>query len=87
MQSSGSNQRKAGHEIPRTTSREFLHLFSLTRTKKTFRISALPGIPIPSAHWNDTNGRFCLIDMYVPPGGGPPPHRHRLRGDLYYFRR
>jgi mannose-6-phosphate isomerase-like protein (cupin superfamily) len=25
---------------------------------------------------NDTNGRFCLIDMLVPPGGGPPPHRH-----------
>src|ERR1700744_1250471 len=24
----------------------------------------------------DTNGRFCVIDMYVPPGGGPPPHRH-----------
>lgn len=24
----------------------------------------------------DTNGRFSLIDMYVPPGGGPPPHRH-----------
>jgi mannose-6-phosphate isomerase-like protein (cupin superfamily) len=23
-----------------------------------------------------TDGRFCLIDMYVPPGGGPPPHRH-----------
>lgn len=23
-----------------------------------------------------TNGRYCLIDMYVPPGGGPPPHRH-----------
>lgn len=21
----------------------------------------------------DTAGRFCLIDMYVPPGGGPPP--------------
>ena len=21
-------------------------------------------------------GRFCLIDMHVPPGGGPPPHRH-----------
>ena len=25
---------------------------------------------------NDTNGRYCLIDMHVPPGGGPPPHRH-----------
>jgi quercetin dioxygenase-like cupin family protein len=23
-----------------------------------------------------TNGRYCLIDMYVPPGGGPPHHRH-----------
>lgn len=23
-----------------------------------------------------TGGRYCLIDMYVPPGGGPPPHRH-----------
>lgn len=37
----------------------------------------------------DTAGRFCLIDMYVPPGGGPPPHRHDfeetftiLEGDL-----
>jgi quercetin dioxygenase-like cupin family protein len=24
----------------------------------------------------DTAGRFTLIDMLVPPGGGPPPHRH-----------
>jgi quercetin dioxygenase-like cupin family protein len=24
----------------------------------------------------DTDGRYCLIDMNVPPGGGPPPHRH-----------
>lgn len=24
----------------------------------------------------DTNGQYCLIDMHVPPGGGPPPHRH-----------
>ena len=25
---------------------------------------------------DETNGRFCVIDMYVPPGGGPGPHRH-----------
>src|SRR3712207_1270721 len=25
---------------------------------------------------SDTAGRFTLIDMHVPPGGGPPPHRH-----------
>lgn len=23
-----------------------------------------------------TDGRYCVIDMHVPPGGGPPPHRH-----------
>jgi quercetin dioxygenase-like cupin family protein len=23
-----------------------------------------------------TAGRYCLIDMQVPPNGGPPPHRH-----------
>jgi len=25
---------------------------------------------------SDTNGTYTLIDMHVPPGGGPPPHRH-----------
>jgi quercetin dioxygenase-like cupin family protein len=24
----------------------------------------------------ETDGRYCLIDMHIPPGGGPPPHRH-----------
>jgi quercetin dioxygenase-like cupin family protein len=24
----------------------------------------------------DTQDRFCVIDMHVPPGGGPGPHRH-----------
>lgn len=24
----------------------------------------------------DTGGRYALLDMLVPPGGGPPPHRH-----------
>lgn len=26
----------------------------------------------------DTNGRYCLIDMHVPPCGGPGPHRHNF---------
>jgi mannose-6-phosphate isomerase-like protein (cupin superfamily) len=25
---------------------------------------------------NQTDGRYCLIDMLVPDGSGPPPHRH-----------
>jgi quercetin dioxygenase-like cupin family protein len=24
----------------------------------------------------DADNRFCVIDMHVPPGGGPGPHRH-----------
>jgi len=24
----------------------------------------------------DTAGKYTLVDMHVPPGGGPPPHRH-----------
>ena len=24
----------------------------------------------------DTAGRYCLIDMHIPHGSGPPPHRH-----------
>ncbi len=24
----------------------------------------------------DTAGCYCLIDMHIPPGGGPGPHRH-----------
>jgi quercetin dioxygenase-like cupin family protein len=26
----------------------------------------------------DTAGRYCLVDMHIPPGGGPPPHRHNF---------
>ena len=41
-----------------------------------------------------TAGRYCLIDMLVPAGGGPPPHRHDfeemftlLEGELeFHFR-
>ena len=24
----------------------------------------------------ETDGRYALIEAFVPPGGGPPPHRH-----------
>jgi hypothetical protein len=27
----------------------------------------------------DTAGHYCVIDMHIPPGGGPPPH-NSLRG-------
>jgi quercetin dioxygenase-like cupin family protein len=27
-------------------------------------------------HGRQSAGRYGVIDMFVPPGGGPPPHRH-----------
>jgi quercetin dioxygenase-like cupin family protein len=27
---------------------------------------------------HDTKGRFCVVDMHIPPGGGPGPHRHNF---------
>ena len=27
---------------------------------------------------DDTANKFCLIDMQIPPGGGPAPHRHNF---------
>ena len=44
--------------------------------------AALPHVGIAGGTYTillsgaDTRGRYCLIDMLVPPGGGPPPHRH-----------
>jgi quercetin dioxygenase-like cupin family protein len=46
------------------------------QTVKRLHTWELWAIRTPSLTGDDTNGRFCLIDMYVPPGGGPPPHRH-----------
>jgi len=31
---------------------------------------------------NDTGRRNCLIEMHIPPGGGPPPHRQDLEGSF-----
>ncbi|MEV6322466.1 cupin domain-containing protein [Nocardia sp. NPDC051787] len=39
----------------------------------TIRVGNIYTILIPGSA---TNGRYTLIDMRVPPGGGPPPHRH-----------
>jgi quercetin dioxygenase-like cupin family protein len=46
------------------------------RTIRIRLISVLSETPTILLTGKDTTGRFCLIDMHVPPGGGPPPHRH-----------
>jgi len=34
----------------------------------------------------ETAGRFCEIDMHIPPGGGPPPHRHDFEETFVFWR-
>ena len=36
---------------------------------------------------DDTDGRYCLIDIHIPPAGGPPPHRHDFEESLHPPRR
>jgi quercetin dioxygenase-like cupin family protein len=40
------------------------------------RVSVAGGIYTILVSGAQTAGRYCLIDMLVPDGGGPPPHRH-----------
>lgn len=32
-----------------------------------------------------TNGEYAIIDMQVPPGGGPPPHAHASIHESFYI--
>ena len=32
----------------------------------------------------DTGGRFCMVEVSSPPGGGPPPHTHLREDELFY---
>ncbi|WP_053977752.1 cupin domain-containing protein [Mangrovimonas xylaniphaga] len=33
----------------------------------------------------DTNGDYAVIEMLVPPGGGPPPHDHPHAQELFHL--
>lgn len=39
-------------------------------------IAQAGGIYTVLVQGSQTDGRYCLIDMLVPDGSGPPPHRH-----------
>ncbi len=36
------------------------------------------------ARGEDTGGRLAAWEAIVPPGAGPPPHRHRTQDEAYY---
>ena len=41
--------------------------------RKIAQAGDIYSVIVPGAR---TDGRYCLMDMLVPDGGGPPPHRH-----------
>jgi quercetin dioxygenase-like cupin family protein len=49
---------------------------TLTRSENLSHIGLVGDTYTITVTGEDTNGRFCVIDMHIPPGGGPPPHRH-----------
>lgn len=58
-----------------TKAADRLHLAAPSLSKQIKQLEVALGYTILLAA-KDTAGRFCLIDMHIPPGGGPPPHRH-----------
>lgn len=34
---------------------------------------------------DETNGQYALIEAFVPPGGGPPPHVHSREEEGFYI--
>jgi quercetin dioxygenase-like cupin family protein len=65
-----------GSQIPADDLRRLLTLAQPDKNKKLVHLGVVGDTYTILLTGDDTAGRFCLIDMHVPPGGGPPPHRH-----------
>jgi quercetin dioxygenase-like cupin family protein len=68
-----SQQKEPSATLPADDIRRKL---AVTRTEDGRHIGVVGDTYTILVTGEDTGGRFCLIDMFVPPGGGPPPHRH-----------
>src|SRR5580700_6184733 len=49
---------------------------TLTRSDNLSHIGLVGDTYTVTVSGEDTNGRFCVVDMHIPPGGGPGLHRH-----------
>jgi len=62
--------------IPADDLRRELTLVGLEEDAKLKHVALAGDIYTLLLRGEDTAGKFCLIDMLIPPGGGPAPHRH-----------
>jgi quercetin dioxygenase-like cupin family protein len=72
---SGTSSQPAS-AIPPDDSRRYLALARPETDQKLPHLGVVGDTYTIILTGEDTAGRFSLIDMHVPPGGGPPPHRH-----------
>lgn len=75
MSDNGGASARAGAQIPDDDPRRALTV-AQPGSQKAPHVGVVGDTYTILLTGDDTNGRFCLIDMHVPPGGGPPPHRH-----------
>ena len=64
------------HTIPRDDLNRHLALAQLGTDESLPHIGLVGDTYTITVTGEDTAGRFSVIDMHIPPGGGPPPHRH-----------
>ena len=50
-----------------------------------YRLALAGGIYTIKATGRDTGGAYALMEMLVPPQGGPPPHRHSREVESFYI--
>lgn len=55
------------------------------RTSQDAETIAIAGIPHALlVTGDDSGGAYVLAEMFVPPGGGPPPHTHTREDEVFY---
>src|ERR1700684_3983252 len=62
--------------IPPDDPNRTLTFSSLNEDRKLQHVGLVGDTYTITVSGTDTNERFCVIDMHIPPGGGPGPHRH-----------
>lgn len=76
MKAKSSSASKAFAAIPPDDPRRDLVLARSAADQALAHISVAGNVYTILLTGDDTGGRYCLLDMLILPGGGPPPHRH-----------
>lgn len=76
MTATGDSMSRPGSSIPDDDSRRELNLCRPDHDETLVHVCVAGDTYTILLDGADTAGRYCLIDMHVPPKGGPPLHRH-----------